>query len=536
MSVNKLFKNTPLHKSIHHILSENNFEIMTDVQSKTIPNLCKLKDVIVQSQTGTGKTLAFVLPIVSTYFKTESTYKNHPISLVISPTRELALQITDVFNLFKIKTSCLIGGINIEEDLHSIKNTKIIIGTPGRLLEILKKNTNLLSRITFLILDEADRLMDLGFKENVLNIVSFLPKQKTTGFFSATITEDLKILSKLLLKNPIIIENEENDIPANLVLNYFLVDTKNKYHAMMNLVKLKKTIVFFATCNQVEFFHSIIKRTTCFKIHRKMKQQDRQNVYKDFYEKGDLLLCTDVAARGIDFKDIELVIHFDIPSDYTNIIHRSGRTARNNNKGLSILFVMPNEVSYLNYLKIKNINIQEYNFNDEKLNSLSCDDINNDFVQKKSFFTADLSDYDLDLSVRAFVSYFRSYKEHKLNYLLDYTTLNYDELVELYMLKKIPGMAELKNYNFKNFPREKKIFKIENNLEENKLFENEQNAYDTEKKTIKIKNSRRKLDRDQILKNITHDNNKTTQKLANLKHDNKKKSLKKKNKRNKQNK
>lgn len=481
MTDNNFFKLTSLHKSVISILLENNFEIMTDVQDKTIPYLCKFKDVIVQSQTGTGKTLAFVLPIVSTYYKMESTYKNHPICLVISPTRELALQITDVFNLFKIKTSCLIGGINIEEDLLNLNDSKILIGTPGRLLEILKNNTKIVSRLTFLILDEADRLINLGFKEKVLNIFSFLPKQKTTGFFSATITDDLKNLSKLLLKNPVFIQNQEKEIPSNLVLNYLLVNTKNKYHTMLNLIKKKKTIVFFATCNQVEFFYSVINSKTCLKIHRKMKQLDRQNVYKEFYEKGDLLLCTDVAARGIDFKDIDLVIHFDIPSDYTNIIHRSGRTARNSKKGLSILFVMPNEISYLDYLKIKNIDIKEYVY----------DNVNN------SIKNDDLNDIVLDLGVRAFVSYFRSYKEHKLNYLLDYTTLNYDELVELYMLKKIPGMAELKNYEFKNFPHEKSKSKIINENIQNFDKDNEINlSEDKNKKKLKIKKNETKNNKD----------------------------------------
>ncbi|WUR04150.1 ATP-dependent RNA helicase Has1 [Vairimorpha necatrix] len=441
-----LFSETSLNSKLKEILEKNNFLTLTNVQEKTLPLMLNNKDIVVQSQTGSGKTLSFVLPILHNYLKNQTFYKNHPVCLVIVPTRELALQIEEVFKMFEIKTRSFIGGYEIEEDLKDINNDyKIIVGTPGRLLEIIKKNSKIFSKISNLILDEADRLINLGFKEKVLDIVSLLPKSKSCSFFSATINEDIKNLSKSILKNPVFVDNVGNEIPDNLLIRYLNLKSNEKLIYTLELVTNKKSIVFFATCNQVDFFYDfLIKfgKKNIYKIHRKMKQDDRNNVYKNFYDQGEVLLCTDVAARGIDFKNINLVIHFDIPSDYNNIIHRSGRTARNGLKGESILFVMPNETSYLDYLSIKKLEIKEIQYK----NSLQIEEL------KKI-----MDDELYKLSVKAFVSYFRSYKEHSLSYILDYTTLNYDELVDLYMLKKIPGMTELRNVEFKNFPREKPI-------------------------------------------------------------------------------
>lgn len=442
------FIDTHLNTIIKEVLQKNNYVYMTDVQQKTLPHMLNNKDVVVQSQTGSGKTLSFVLPIIHNYLKQITFYKDFSVCIVITPTRELALQITDVFKMFNAPTKCFIGGLDIDDDLIEItKDYKIIVGTPGRLLEVIKLNTKLFSRLSYLVLDEADKLIDLGFKEKVLNIVSFLPKSKSCGFFSATINENVKNLSKLILKNPIFVKSEGSEIPNKLKICYLKTKYSDKLLTTLDLIKNKKSIVFFATCNQVDFFYKFLIKfniKNVYKIHRKMKQEDRTNVYKDFFEKGDILLCTDIAARGIDFKNIELVIHFDIPKDYTNIVHRSGRTARNGKEGESILFVLPNELVYLDFIKIKNIEIEE----------ITCTP-----SYKLDFLKTFMDDELLELSVKAFVSYFRSYKEHSLNYILDYTTLDYDDLVELYMLKKIPGMTELRNVEFKKFPKE---FKEEN--------------------------------------------------------------------------
>lgn len=447
----KNFAALNLHKSVQETLKENGFIEMTSIQQRTIPSILSKKDVIVQSHTGSGKTLCFVIPLVEEIIK-----KNLKgiVGLVISPTRELAIQTNDVFNTFSVQSSCFIGGIDLENDMEAIKNCSVVVGTPGRLFEIVKHNHKLFSNLSRLILDEADELVSLGFSEKVLDIISLLPKKRTTSLFSATINEGVQKLSMNLLKNPINISGEER--PEELRIRWYEILPENKLRTTLSLIKGKKCIVFFSTCNQVDFFFSLIsnlKEFNLLKIHGKMKQEERSKVYKEFENSNCVLFCTDVAARGIDFKDIERIIHFDVPKEYNTLIHRSGRTARNGKEGEAILFVMPNEMAYIEYLKIKNVEINSFEFSE------TCVDI-----PLKSY----MNETTLDLSVKAFVSYIRSYKEHNLNYILDFQTLDYDSIAELFMLEKIPGMFELKNVKFKKFvkpeaktekPPKKKIVK-----------------------------------------------------------------------------
>lgn len=178
-----------------------------------------------------------------------------------------------------------------------------------------------------------------------------------------------------------------------------------------------------------------------YKIHGKMNQKDRNEVYKSFESDGKILLCTDVAARGIDFKNIELVVHFDVPKDYTNIVHRSGRTARMGMSGEAVLFLMPNEKTFVNFLKLKGIEAEEFD-------GWECGDKQ---VRDKPF-----EGKLLKLAVQGFVSYIRAYKEHILNYILSYKELDFDGLAELFRLERIPSMTELRNVKFKHFRRDEK--------------------------------------------------------------------------------
>ncbi|KAF9764127.1 ATP-dependent rRNA helicase SPB4 [Nosema granulosis] len=453
------------------ILEQNGFRTMTDIQKKTIPILLSRKDAIVHSHTGSGKTLSFVIPIVEDILQ-----KNYIRAVIISPTRELAIQTQDVLRMFPVQPCCFIGGIEIERDLEAIKNCNVVVGTPGRLFEIIKKNPKLFSKVSSLVLDEADELVSLGFSEKVLDIISLMPKKRNTSLFSATITEGVQKLSLSLLRNPISIDNLLTT-PEELTLKYLEVLPEDKLRTTLELVEGRKSIVFFGTCNQVEFFHSLISKFKdgVLKIHGKMKQEERSSVYK-LFDSNKILLCTDVAARGIDFKDIERIIHFDVPKEYSTIIHRSGRTARNGKIGEAILFIMPNEKTYIEYLKIKNISINSMNLENEQ--GIKTDfSFENNCIKTDQSIKTDYSiktlkrfmdDYTLDLSVKAFVSYIRSYKEHNLNYILDFQTLDYDSLAELYMLEKIPGMFELKNVKFKKFekPEEKNV--VKKRIDENK--------------------------------------------------------------------
>ncbi|EOB14004.1 ATP-dependent rRNA helicase SPB4 [Nosema bombycis CQ1] len=493
--------------SILQILNRLGFTKMTQIQQRSIPVLLSKKDLVVKSHTGSGKTLCFVLPILK-----EINIKKRLTALIITPTRELALQIHEIFIQFQTKSCVCIGGVQSDLDL----NCNVIVGTPGRLFEEIKSNPSLFKSLSYLVLDESDELISLGFSEKVLDIISLLPKKRCTSLFSATISEKIEKLCKSLLKNPIIIKEgdyDNNDIrddngdkvldntntplpsttpitstplPTNLILSFLLIKPEDKLFLTLKLIEGKKSIVFFSTCNQVDFFYKIIKRDNVYKIHGKMKQEERSTVYKEF-NKG-VLLCTDVAARGIDFKEIDLIIHFDIPKDYKSIIHRSGRTARNGKGGEAILYVMPSEKTYLDYLKIKEVEIKEkligevdkgeddpvmIRGKDAVKGQGLVSEVNNNDNQS---LLNPLDDFTLDLSVKAFVAYIRSYKEHNLNYILDFNNLDFDSLAELFMLKKIPGMFELKNVEFKKFPKP-----LKNN--ENK----EMNVKVNKKDKIKIK-------------------------------------------------
>lgn len=418
----KEFSKLHIRNEIKEALASNGFINMTPVQSSTIPHMLSHKDVIVQSQTGSGKTLSYLIPIAQSIDKNAK----HIQAMIIVPTRELCNQIKEVSQIFNIKTDSFVGGLPIENDLNRL-NTTLFVATPGRLLEILQADSKPFQKVRFLILDESDKLLSHGFESVLLKILMLLPKLRTTGLFSATVNEAVKSLSLHSLKNPIEIKVNEN-LPEKLDLKYILVRPENKIDLLLQISENKKCIVFFSTCAEVEFFYHLFNKslvskslynkeiknvkiepkksktsskgkikhvmieqtipTVCdeettdipesfkiCKIHGKMDQSERNKIYDRFHNDGRYLFCTDVAARGIDFKNIDLVVHFDIPKEHTNIVHRSGRTARNGTEGESVIFIMPNEIAYIDYLKIKKINLSrkkisnsDTNLNENSLN------------------------------------------------------------------------------------------------------------------------------------------------------------------------
>ncbi|ADM12390.1 DEAD box ATP-dependent RNA helicase [Encephalitozoon intestinalis ATCC 50506] len=433
----------PINSILKKEIEANGFGKMTDVQQMCVPEMLKGKDVVVQSPTGTGKTMAFLAPILSAIYDRRE--EKGIVAMIITPTRELALQIKDVADLFGVGCECFIGGMNIEDDYERMKKEfPIVVGTPGRLLEIVGRDTKKFSRVRHAILDEADKLLGFGFEEKLLQLLAKLPKNRVTGLFSATINDSVSKLSMSSLRNPVSINVGNNAMPV--ALEYIVLSPMDKLFALVDIVPGRRCIVFFATCNEVDFFSSLLSRAglqNICKIHGKIPQDERNRVYREFFKGNSLLFCTDVAARGIDFQDVDLVVHFDIPKEYSSIVHRSGRTARNGCKGESILFVMPNEKAYTEFLKLKGIPVAESSYKIKP--STSYSDI-------KSKIDSDL----LNLSVKAFVSYIRSYKEHFVSYILDYKGLDFNSLAELFFLEKIPGMAELKNVKFEKFVKPEK--------------------------------------------------------------------------------
>lgn len=502
------FGELKLDSQMKQLLTDSGFTSMTPVQHETIPHILNRKDVIVQSQTGSGKTLAYLVPMLSMVPRDAKSIQ----LLVIVPTRELCYQVRDVASLLGFDCECFIGGQPIEADYDRLA-VPVCAATPGRLHELLAEKNKPFQHLQFLVLDEGDKLLDMSFEAKLRSIVTMLPRTRVTGLFSATINDAVGRLSKLFLRSPVSVKISA-EMPERLVLKYLVVKPEDKLDVLLNLTEGRRCLVFFATCVQVDLFHALIVRhreqhmlssaadanrepatacsnnatvsdvSECFiardeseyfiagaslpvisgrsapisvdyptadhsvssrilKIHGKMDQVARNQIYSQFYQSDSLLLCTDLAARGIDFKELDLVIHFDIPKDPANIIHRSGRTARNGTVGESILFIMPNELAYVNFLSVKQIPVQ-----------------NTVLVSEQSHYNRfkQLIDPEtLSVSVRAFISYIRSYKEHIVSYILDYKELDYNGLARLFFLEKIPRMPELRTVKFNCFERPVKI-------------------------------------------------------------------------------
>jgi ATP-dependent RNA helicase DDX55/SPB4 len=414
----------------------------------------KSKDVIVQSPTGTGKTLAFLVPMVNFLYSRASNLSTKKVyGLVLAPTRELALQLQEVIKMFEteIVSECFIGGYDLEKDVETLKrNINIVIGTPGRLYELIRCHKSKFTSLEFLILDEGDKLLGYGFEGVITRILSCIPRQRRTGLFTATLDDSIKKLSKLSLRNPITIQiDEESMIPQNLTIEYILTKPFNKLSYLMHLMNNGTCLVFFSTCAQVDYFYGLTIAFGCksvMKIHGRMSQEERKGIYEAFTDKGGVLFCTDLASRGIDFKMVGTVIHFDVPTDPMTFIHRSGRTARNGASGGAILFVMKNEECYIDYLSIKGIGVVKAK--DVELKELKYDEI-------KPLFNDELR----KASLLAYISYIRAYKEHRLSYIMSLKDLDFDSVTALHFLEKIPQMSELRNVTFKRFVRPERSIK-----------------------------------------------------------------------------
>ncbi|CAM4728751.1 unnamed protein product [Leuciscus chuanchicus] len=370
-----------LHESILQTLTELKFTHMTPVQAACIPLFMSNKDVAAEAVTGSGKTLAFVIPTVEILLKREEKLKKMQVgALIVTPTRELALQISEVMGRFlqgfpQFSQILLIGGSNPIEDVEKLKTqgANILIATPGRLEDMFRRKADGLDLATavksldVLVLDEADRLLDMGFEASLNTILGYLPKQRRTGLFSATQTQELEKLVRAGLRNPVRITVKEKGVaasnvqktPARLSNYYTVCRAEEKFNTLVAFLrqhKHEKQLVFFSTCACVEYFGKalevLIKNVSIHCIHGKMKHK-RNKIFADFRAlKSGILVCTDVMARGIDIPEMNWVIQYDPPSSASSFVHRCGRTARIGNQGSALVFLLPMEESYVHFLSI----------------------------------------------------------------------------------------------------------------------------------------------------------------------------------------
>lgn len=362
------------------------FTRMTEVQARTIPPLLGGKDVIAAAKTGSGKTLAFLIPVIEKLMKKPC--RTGVGAIVISPTRELALQIYQQLTILlesneKLEAALSIGGSDRRQEAKRIVHgVDIVVGTPGRLLDHLNNTEGFnYTGVELLIVDEADRILEIGFEEELKAIVRLLPTKRQSLLFSATQTAKVAEISKVVTMSDDMLyigvdDKQEFATRDTLEQGYVVVGSENKLRLLYTFLKKnalkKKVIIFFATCAEVQFYYELLKFVDLpvLQLHGKLKQGKRTNTFFQFTEAtSGALLCTDVAARGLDIPHVDWIIQFDPPEDPKEYIHRVGRTARGvaGAKGRALMFLLPQEVSYIAILRHARVPLKEYEFPPNKL-------------------------------------------------------------------------------------------------------------------------------------------------------------------------
>ncbi|XP_057600342.1 ATP-dependent RNA helicase DDX55 isoform X3 [Hippopotamus amphibius kiboko] len=410
----------PLHPQVLGVLRDLGFPYMTPVQSATIPLFLKNKDVAAEAVTGSGKTLAFVIPILEILLRREEKLRKSQVgAIVITPTRELAVQIDEVLSRFtkpfpQFSQILWIGGRNPGEDVAR-------------------------------------------FKERGINtILEFLPKQRRTGLFSATQTQEVENLVRAGLRNPVRISVKEKGAaasstqktPSRLENYYMVCKADEKFNQLVHFLrnhKQEKHLVFFSTCACVEYYgkalEALVKGVKIMCIHGKMKFK-RNKIFMEFRKaQSGILVCTDVMARGIDIPEVNWVLQYDPPSNASAFVHRCGRTARIGHGGSALVFLLPMEESYINFLAIN----QKCPLQEMKVQKNTVDLL----PKLKAMALADRAVFEKGM--KAFVSYVQAYAKHECNLIFRLKDLDFASLARGFALLRMPKMPELRGKQFPDF-------------------------------------------------------------------------------------
>ena len=405
-------------KTLRGLLDDKKYK-MTPIQRASIPHSLYNRDILGASKTGSGKTIAFAIPVIEKLFLNRWSQADGLGALIILPTRELAIQVFEVFRTIgkyhDFSLGLVIGGNNLAKEQSMMYNMNILVGTPGRILQHVSETPFFdADHLQILVIDEADRILDDGFEKELNEILTYLPKEKQTLLFSATLTKSIKSLAKFNLKCPesisinnmenlmmlaenqnsvdklssininvkegleTQIENKQGIMPKNLHQFYTIVEPENKIdvlYSFLNTHKNMKIIVFLTSCKQVRFFYETFKRLrlgfSFLELHGGQKQNKRTAIFFNFLEKTNtVLFATDIAARGMDFPCVNWVVQADAPEDIQTYIHRVGRTARYKSQGSSLLFLSTSELEYLKIFNSKSIPIKSISVNKDKIVNL----------------------------------------------------------------------------------------------------------------------------------------------------------------------
>uniref|UniRef100_A0A8I6ASD8 ATP-dependent RNA helicase n=1 Tax=Rattus norvegicus TaxID=10116 RepID=A0A8I6ASD8_RAT len=455
----------PLHPLVLGALRELGFLHMTPVQV-SVPRGSEAE----QPVTGSGKTLAFVIPILEILLRREEKLKKNQVgAIVITPTRELAIQIDEVLSHFtkhfpQFSQILWIGGRNPGEDVERFKQHggNIIVATPGRLEDMFRRKAEGLDLASYvksldvLVLDEADRLLDMGFEASINTILEFLPKQRRTGLFSATQTQEVENLVRAGLRNPVRISVKEKGVaasstqktPSRLENHYMICKADEKFNQLVHFLRSRqqeKHLVFFSTCACVEYYgkalEALVQRVKILCIHGKMKYK-RNKIFMEFRKlQSGILVCTDVMARGIDIPEVNWVLQYDPPSNASAFVHRCGRTARIGHGGSALVFLLPMEEAYINFLAInQKCPLQEMSLQRNTVDLLP---------KLRAMALADRAVFEKGM--KAFVSFVQAYAKHECSLIFRLKDLDFAGLARGFALLRMPRMPELKGKQFPDF-------------------------------------------------------------------------------------
>jgi len=380
------FRNLGFSDQILKIFEQAGFKEPTLIQEKTVDLALKGSDLIACSATGSGKTLAFCAPLIERLEK-----KRKVQALILSPTRELAQQVSNFLVHFSKKNFSVVavyGGISIEGQIKKLRDADVVVGTPGRIIDHLERGTLILSDVKILVLDEFDRMLDMGFLKDVEKIIKNCPKERQTMLFSAT-SDDILHLAKKYTHNAIEVFADSYVDEKKLKQIYYDVQDGLKFSLLVHLLKSEKSrkvMIFCSTRKNVDFLDRNLKfiGINSNAIHGGFLQSKRSKIINDFHdERMNVLICTDVAARGLDIRDVSHVYNYDLPAKSTDYIHRIGRTARSGSDGIAI-----NLVSSRDYENFNNI-LKKSSFNIEKVKTPYVKRVNVVKVDKSNFNKSD---------------------------------------------------------------------------------------------------------------------------------------------------
>ncbi|XP_051567053.1 ATP-dependent RNA helicase DDX18 isoform X1 [Myxocyprinus asiaticus] len=443
-------------------VKEMGFDTMTEIQHKTIRPLLEGRDVLAAAKTGSGKTLAFLIPSIELIYKLKFMPRNGTGVIILSPTRELAMQTYGVMKelmTHHVHTYGLImGGSNRSAEAQKLANgVNILVATPGRLLDHLQNTPGFMFKnLQCLIIDEADRILEVGFEEELKQIIKLLPKKRQTMLFSATQTRKVEDLARISLKKePLYVgvdDHKDTATVEGLEQGYVVCPSEKRFLLLFTFLKKnrkKKLMVFFSSCMSVKYHYELLNYIDLpvMAIHGKQKQTKRTTTFFQFCNADSgILLCTDVAARGLDIPEVDWIVQYDPPDDPKEYIHRVGRTARGiNGRGHALLILRPEELGFLRFLRQAKVPLSEFEFSWSKISD----------IQSQLEKLIEKNYYLHKSAQEAYKSYVRAYDSHSLKQIYNVETLNLPKVAMSFGFK-VPPFVDLNVHSSKGVKMQKR--------------------------------------------------------------------------------